>query len=460
MAATLIPPYAACVAAVHVGGGRDLGSAVLEELRRALAPHAENGTAPGGAAPPRVANAAALLAALCDCGLVSAALPLSLAEALAGRGAAADLELAALLAAGCRDRARRELPERLRALPEKRGAGADDARARHAAAALAAACAATVSKGDRLARAADVARSKTLRAAVAAAARAAGARLAPLALEWADLRDADAKGRWWKQGAAWDARRATGAEAPAAARAEAPAAGALEGLARRHRMNTAPRQAAFAALVDAADADDAAWRLGDLAAAKTCDDATAAAVLVHCCGAEARANGFYGAVASARRGKAKDFGFGLKLAFWDALRARPRTGEALEASARRATNLGKLLGGLLGPDLALGAALGRVDADALRAPDCCFLVVAALRALLEAADDATFAAALRAPGDAPSLDALYAFANAKLRPSPATAGDPAKARAWDARRRRLAAFLLDPAAPAAEKKKQKKKKRA
>ena len=225
-------------------------------------------------------------------------------------------------------------------------------------------------------------------------------------------------------------------------------------------MNTAPRQAAFAALVGANDADDAAWRLGDLASAKACDDATAAAVLVHCCGAEARANGFYGAVAAARRGQAKDFGFGLKLAFWDALRARPRTGEALEASARRATNLGKLLGGLLGPDLALGAALGRVDADALRAPACCFLVVAALRALLEESDDATFAAALRAPGDAPSLDALYAFANAKLRPSPATAGDPAKARAWDARRRRLAAFLLDPAAPAAEKKKQKKKKRA
>ena len=185
-------------------------------------------------------------------------------------------------------------------------------------------------------------------------------------------------------------------------------------------MNTAPRQAAFAALVGANDADDAAWRLGDLASAKACDDATAAAVLVHCCGAEARANGFYGAVAAARRGQAKDFGFGLKLAFWDALRAPRRTGEALEAAARRATNLGKLLGGLLGPDLALGAALGRVDADALRAPACCFLVVAALRGLLEGADDATFAAALRAPGDAPSLDALYAFANAKLRPSPAT----------------------------------------
>ena len=460
MAATLIPPYAACVAAVHVGGGRDLGSAVLEELRRALAPYAENGAAPGAAAPPRVANAAALLAALCDCGLVGAALPLSLAEALAGRGAAADLELAALLAAGCRDRARRDAPERLRALPEKRSAGADDARSRHAAAALAAACAATVSKSDRLAREADVARSKKLRAAVAAAARAAGARLAPLALEWADLRDADAKGRWWKQGAAWDARRATaGAGAPPPSRATVPAAGALEGLARRHRMNTAPRQAAFAALVGAADADDAAWRLGDLAAAKACDDATAAAVLVHCCGAEARANGFYGAVAAARRGQAKDFGFGLKLAFWDALRAPRRTGEALEAAARRATNLGKLLGGLLGPDLAVGAALGRVDADALRAPACCFLVVAALRGLLEAADDATFAAALRAPGDAPSLDALYAFANAKLRPSPATAGDPAKARAWDARRRRLAAFLLDPAAPAAEKTKKKKKKK-
>ena len=460
MAATLIPPYAACVAAVHVGGGRDLGSAVLEELRRALAPYAEDGAAPGAAAPPRVANAAALLAALCDCGLVGAALPLSLAEALAGRGAAADLELAALLAAGCRDRARRDAPERLRALPECCGAGADDARSRHAAAALAAACAATVSKSDRLAREADVARSKKLRAAVAAAARAAGARLAPLALEWADLRDADAKGRWWKQGAAWDARRATaGAGAPPPSRATVPAAGALEGLARRHRMNTAPRQAAFAALVGAADADDAAWRLGDLAAAKACDDATAAAVLVHCCGAEARANGFYGAVAAARRGQAKDFGFGLKLAFWDALRAPRQTGEPLEAAARRATNLGKLLGGLLGPDLAVGAALGRVDADALRAPACCFLVVAALRGLLEAADDATFAAALRAPGDAPSLDALYAFANAKLRPSPATAGDPAKARAWDARRRRLAAFLLDPAAPAAEKTKKKKKKK-
>ena len=50
-----------------------------------------------------------------------------------------------------------------------------------------------------------------MRSAVASAARGRGggaSQPAALNLEWADLRDADVKGRWWKQGAAWDRRRA------------------------------------------------------------------------------------------------------------------------------------------------------------------------------------------------------------------------------------------------------------
>lgn len=68
MAATLIPPFAAAVAAAHFSERRDLGASLLERVAPALAAGLEDGGR-------RAENAAALVAALCDVGLVGPALP-------------------------------------------------------------------------------------------------------------------------------------------------------------------------------------------------------------------------------------------------------------------------------------------------------------------------------------------------------------------------------------------------
>ena len=92
----------------------------------------------------------------------------------------------------------------------------------------------------------------------------------------------------------------------------------------------------------------------------------------------------------------------------------------------------------------------------------CFLVAAALRALLDGAEDHTFLAALAPPTkDAPNLDALYALVKNKLKP-PRNADAP-RAAAWRRRGDLLATFLLDPRAadlvPGGHEKKKKTKRR-
>ena len=71
----------------------------------------------------------------------------------------------------------------------------------------------------------DVSRSKSLRAAVARAVPNGRARDAPLALSWSDLRNAEATGRWWRRGAAYDRHaqeRAGGRRRPAPRGGESP----------------------------------------------------------------------------------------------------------------------------------------------------------------------------------------------------------------------------------------------
>ena len=432
MGSTLIPPYAAAVAAAHFGGGRDLGSALLD----ALAPFLAAGLAAPSA---RAENAAALLASLCDAGLVAPSLPSSYARAALGRGRAS-LALAAV--ANCADAIRRADRSGARALPDafvQAAPGGGDARERARLDELRLVVA-PAARGSRRDDDAATTRSRLLRSAVGAVARASGSARAALELVWADLRDADDRGRWWKQGAAWEQRRAP--REAAAARTEA--RGALAGLAKRLRLATPARRAALDAVANAADADDAAGRLAEARRARACDDADGAAVLVALCGAERAYNPFYGAAAAAARGACPKFGFSLKLALWDALRPDPRSGEALDAAARRGANVGKLLAALLGADLALHAAFRKLDAAALADARVRVLAAAALRAHLAGAAPAAFDASLAPlPRDAKkrAADALAALAaDAALR-APPPGADAAR---YAARAKRLRRFLADP----------------
>ena len=142
----------------------------------------------------RRGNAAALLAAFCDVGLCGGELTMSYAEALRDDGTADALE-ALLSATGSRDVWRRsDLRGRLSKLAVKDESG-DDARLLQAKNALRNACAS---------KPGDVSRSKSLRAAVARAVPNGRARRAAAALSWSDLRNAEATGRWWRRGAAYD----------------------------------------------------------------------------------------------------------------------------------------------------------------------------------------------------------------------------------------------------------------
>ena len=180
----LVPPYAAVMAAADTKGGRELGAHVLEALLPDLESEGK-----------RRGNAAALLAAFCDVGLCGGEFTMSYAEALRDDGTADALEACAVVATGSRDVWRRsDLRGRLSKLAVRDESG-DDARLLQAKNALRTACAS---------KPGDVSRSKSLRAAVARAVPNGRARDAPLALSWSDLRNAEATGRWWRRGAAYD----------------------------------------------------------------------------------------------------------------------------------------------------------------------------------------------------------------------------------------------------------------
>ena len=413
----LVPPYAAVIAAADTKGGRELGAHVLEALLPDLESEGK-----------RRGNAAALLAAFCDVGLCGGELTMSYAEALRDDGTADALEACAIVATGSRDVWRRsDLRGRLSKLALKDESG-DDARLLQAKNALRNACAS---------KPGDVSRSKSLRAAVARAVPNGRARDAPLALSWSDLRNAEATGRWWRRGAAYD-RHAQDALADDVAQRRAAAkapSSKQEQTMRALRLNTPAKRAAFGGVAGAADAHDAATALHALSTKRLCDDRTAAGVLQTCCGGEPTYNPFYAEVAKLRRGESKDFAFGLKLACWDAFKASDASEDARKA-ARRAANLGKFCAALLGPELPLSVAFSKVEARSLVADAAVKVaVLSALRGLLVEASDEAFAGALSME-PSPGAVTVAPFAQTRLkRPAGADAS------AWAAREAELVAWF-------------------
>ena len=413
----LVPPYAAVMAAADTKGGRELGAHVLE----ALLPDLE-------AEGKRRGNAAALLAAFCDVGLCGGELTMSYAEALSEEGTADALEACAVVATGSRDVWRRsDLRGRLSKLPIQDESG-DDARLLQAKNALRNACAS---------KPGDVSRSKALRAAVARAVPNGRARDAPLALSWIDLKNAEATGRWWRRGAAYDRHAQDKLEDDVAQRraaAKAPSS-KQERTMRALRLNTPAKRAAFGGVSGAADAHDAAAALAALSAKRLCDDRTAAGVLQACCGGEPTYNPFYAAVAKLRRSESKDFAFGLKLACWDAFKSADASEDARKA-ARRAANLGKFCAALLGSELPLAVALSKVEARSLMADAAVKVaVLSALRGLLAEASDEAFTGALSME-PSPGAATVVPFAQTRLkRPAGADAD------AWATREAELVAWF-------------------
>ena len=416
----LVPPYAAVIAATDARGGRELGAHVLEGLRADL----------DGAGKRRL-NGSGVLAALCDVGLCGGELPLSYAEALQNEASADALEACSVVVRGARDVWRRgdATKGRLSALGVA-SADTDDARLSQAKDALRSACA---SKPDDR----RLARSKALRASVARAVPAGQLRGAPLALSWSDLKNAESTGRWWRRGAAYDRHAQQALEGDVQTRrAEMRAKPSWqEATMRALRMNTPAKRAAFGGVANAQDAQDAAQALAALVTKRLCDDRCAAGVLQACCGGEPTYNPFYAAVACIRRGLSKDFAFGLKLSCWDAFRAAD-AGEDPRKAMRRAANLGKFCGALLGSELPLATAFAKVDARGLlEDASAKVAVLSALRCLLVETDDARFAAALQLEPSEGAAD-VESFARARLRRPPS-----ADAGAWAGREAALFAWF-------------------
>lgn len=152
----------------------------------------------------------------------------------------------------------------------------------------------------------------------------------PLRPALADIRGADAKGKWWLVGASWVGPTTTDSTATDTT-AEAPTAEPtyaaddddgevdLQALARAHRMNTDVRRAIFTTLLSAADCTDAHTRLLKLRL-KRAQQPEVARVLLHCAAAEATPNPYYAALARRLCGAHHHSRMAFTFALWEYFR--------------------------------------------------------------------------------------------------------------------------------------------
>ncbi|PUU76417.1 hypothetical protein B9Z19DRAFT_256614 [Tuber borchii] len=127
----------------------------------------------------------------------------------------------------------------------------------------------------------------------------------PLRVSLTDIRNTDAKGKWWLVGASWIGNQASAltstAKAPKKVEKDPEdlsfySSTDLLQLAREQRMNTDVRQAIFVAIMSAEDYTDAYFRILKLRL-KRKQEPEIPRVLIHCCGSEASYNPYYTLVA-------------------------------------------------------------------------------------------------------------------------------------------------------------------
>jgi nucleolar MIF4G domain-containing protein 1 len=182
-----------------------------------------------------------------------------------------------------------------------------------------------------------------------------------------DLLNAETKGRWWRTGASWVGKQQADAEKEEQARRDADLArGAapkqaktaaekteeekLLQLAAKLRMNTTARRNIFVVMMSSRDVTDAFERLSRLEL-KGKEDREVARVLAQCCTQERTYNAFYAELAKLLCAQHRQYKITFQFVFWDAFKAmheaEDEEGEAAALAERKAVNLARLMAALI-----------------------------------------------------------------------------------------------------------------
>lgn len=168
-----------------------------------------------------------------------------------------------------------------------------------------------------------------------------------------DLLDAEKTGRWWKAGASWAGKGKSGiitsagddsedeVRAPVKKQSANPEEEKLLLLAQKMRFNTATRRNIFVVIMSSRDVDDAFERLQRLEL-KGKQDREVVRVISECCAQEKTYNAFYSELAAMLCGHNRQYKTSIQFIFWDNFKLFED-----EVAGRRTVNLARLLAHLV-----------------------------------------------------------------------------------------------------------------
>lgn len=169
-----------------------------------------------------------------------------------------------------------------------------------------------------------------------------------------DLLDAEKTGRWWKAGASWAGKKQGGIITSAGDDSEGeerepvkkqsgnPEEEKLLVLAQKMRFNTATRRNIFVVIMSSRDVDDAFERLQRLEL-KGKQDREVVRVISECCAQERSYNAFYSELAAMLCSYNRQYKTSIQFIFWDNFKLFED-----EVAGRRTVNLARLLAHLVG----------------------------------------------------------------------------------------------------------------
>jgi nucleolar MIF4G domain-containing protein 1 len=168
-----------------------------------------------------------------------------------------------------------------------------------------------------------------------------------------DLLDAEKTGRWWKAGASWAGKKQGGIITSAGDDSEGeerepvkkqsgnPEEEKLLVLAQKMRFNTATRRNIFVVIMSSRDVDDAFERLQRMEL-KGKQDREVVRVISECCAQEKSYNAFYSELAAMLCGYNRQYKTSIQFIFWDNFKLFED-----EVAGRRTVNLARLLAHLV-----------------------------------------------------------------------------------------------------------------
>jgi len=350
---SLMPLYAALVAALHFTVGVDVGAHLVEHLTVTM--HAALQEQQEGGAGSKVPhNCLSFLLYLYSYRVVSSQLVVDVMQLLVGREGAEvpeyQAELLLLLFRQCGSQLRADEPVPLRGahnlLTTKARSQADaDAEGSRLTFLLDALTDLKNNKSRRSGNDAEEACKSlrrwigTVKSALGSSKSVGGAE-AMLRVSLDDLLEADNRGRWWRAGASWAGKKGEEAQPEQAAEKRQVSAEekALLKLAKKMRFHTSTRQNIFVVTMSSRDVNDAFERLTSLAL-KGKQDREIVRVLIECCAQEQTFNAFYAELASLLCAHNRQFRTTFQFAFWDAFKSF----EDGDCSDLRATNLAQMM---------------------------------------------------------------------------------------------------------------------